>query len=94
MRTVLHWRAAFTMRPAKDSRFVWLGGSVLSVSALDDWSPSVPESVKQAECDLLEEERGSWRTRTTGGSGRVESYPSFWRVASFKHTPLLWWARG
>ena len=40
-------------------------------SALDDWSPSVPELVKQGKCDLLEEERGSWRTRTTGGSGRV-----------------------
>lgn len=42
---------------------VWLGGSVLSVSALDDWSPSGPlvfrESVKQAECALLEEEWGS-----------------------------------
>ena len=37
------------------------------------------------------EERGSKRT-TTGGSGRAFRalrYPSFWRVASFKHTPLL-----
>jgi len=63
---------------------------------VDDWSPSRwgKSQIRTTSYEAGRLAAGGWRSGDLGGQQAevgVFRYPSFWRVASFKHTALLWW---